>query len=289
MSYGRAFALVMLAALLSSTNGLFVRWLGEIGDWQLVFWRHAITGVAMLAVLAAWYRGRLPGTILRMGRIGAVGCVLFAASGILFMVALRNAPVADVVAVLGAVPPLTALVARITLGEKVFPSTWVAMVAAMTGITVMVAGNLGGANLLGVLLATGNALVVTGFATVLRWGHTIDMLPMIALGALLAAAVSAPLALADPLPDLRQGLILAVWCATITPFYYSLFVISSRRLPGGELMLSLPVEVIAASLFAWLLLGELPATPSLIGGGIVLAAVTGLALVRLRRQKPRAF
>ena len=108
MSYGRAFALVILAALLSSTNGLFVRWLGEIGDWQLVFWRHAITGVAMLAVLAAWYRSRLPGTILRMGRIGAVGCVFFAASGILFMVALRNAPVADVVAVLGAVPPLTA-------------------------------------------------------------------------------------------------------------------------------------------------------------------------------------
>lgn len=283
MSYGRAFALVMLAALLSSTNGIFVRWLGEIGDWQLVFWRHAIAGGAMLTILALWYRRRLPGTIVRMGRIGTLGCVFFAASGILFMVALRNAPVADVVAVLAAVPPLTALIARITLGEKVFPATWVAMAAAMGGIAVMVAGSLGGANLLGVLLATGNALVVAGFAVVLRWGHTIDMLPMIALGALLAAAISAPLALSGPLPDLEQALILFFWCATITPLYYSLFVISSRRLPGGELMLSLPVEVIAASLLAWLLLAEVPATASLIGGGIVLAAVTGLALVRLRR------
>jgi drug/metabolite transporter (DMT)-like permease len=283
MSYGRAFALVMVAALLSASNGVFVRWMGEIGDWQLVFWRHAVAGSAMLAVLAVWYRGRLPATVARMGRIGALGCVFFAASGILFMVALRNAPVADVVAVLGAVPPLTALIALIALKERVLPVTWAAMAGAMIGIATMVGGSIGGGNLAGVLLALANALVVAGFAVVLRWGRAIDMLPMIALGALAAAAASAPLAFPSELPDGGQIALLALWCAVVTPLYYSFFVISSRRLPGGELMLSLPVEVIAATLLAWLLLGELPGTASMVGGGIVLASVTGLALVRLRR------
>ena len=283
MSYGRAFALVMVAAVLSATNGIFVRWMGEIGDWQLVFWRHAVAGSAMLLVLSLWYRGRLPATVARMGRVGALGCLFFAASGILFMVALRNAPVADVVAVLGAVPPLTALIALFALRERVLPATWAAMAAAMAGIAIMVGGSIGGANLAGVLLALANALVVAGFAVVLRWGRSIDMMPMIALGALAAAVATAPLAFPAPLPDAGQVALLAVWCAAVTPLYYSFFVISSRRMPGGELMLSLPVEVIAATLLAWVLLGELPSLPSLIGGGIVIAAVTALALVRLRR------
>lgn len=288
MSYGRAFGLVMIAALLSSTNGLFVHWMGAIEPWALVFWRHAVLAAAMLLVLAIWYRRRLPGAVVRMGRVGALGCAFFGASGILFMLALRNAPVADVVFLLGAVPPLTALIARLALGERIMPATWVAMVAALCGMGVMVAGSLGGANMTGVLLAAGNACVVAGFAVVLRWGRAIDMLPLIAMGALLAAAVSAPFAFPGPPPDGEQALILLLWCGAIAPVYYTLFVISSRRLPGGELMLSLPTETIEAVLLAWIVLGQVPSSTSLLGGGIVVAAVTGLALLRLRQGEPRA-
>ena len=285
MSYGRAFALVMAAAVLSSTNGLFVRWMGDTGDWALVFWRHAALAVAMTLGLSLAYRGRLPAAVRNMGRAGLTGTLFFGAASVLYTVALRNAPVADVVFLLGAVPPLTALVAWLVLGERLLPSSWVAMAVALVGIGAMFAGGLGGGNLTGLLLATANAAVGVGFAVALRWGRAVDMLPMLALGSVVAAAVSAPFAFPGAALDLHQTGILLLWCGLVAPLYYTLFVISSRRLPGGELMLSLPVEIIAAVLLAWAVLGEVPRTASLAGGALVLAAVIGLALVRLRRPE----
>lgn len=283
MTYGRAFAMVMAAAVLSSTNGLFVRWMGDTGDWPLVFWRHAVLAVAMTAALALASRGRLPVLVAGMGRAGFVGSLFFAAAGILFMLALRNAPVADVVFLLGAVPPLTALVARLTLGERIRPSSWVAMAAAVGGIGVMFSGGLGGASLPGLLLAAGNACVVVGFAVALRWGQAGDMLPLLAVGSVLAALVSAPFAFPGATLDLHQAGVLLLWCGVVAPVYYTMFVVSSRYLPGGELMLSLPLEIIAAVTLAWIVLGEVPRPASLVGGGLVLVAVIGLAVVRLRR------
>jgi len=285
VSYGRAAALVAVAALMSATNGLFVRALGEIGDWQLVFWRHLIMGTTMIAVLAIRQRGALPAAIGRMGGVGALGCLCFGASGVLFMMSLHHAPIADVMFVMAAVPMLTAALAWATLGERVRRSTWLAMAVAMGGIALMVAGSLGGADMAGILFSVGNAFVVAGFATVLRWGRAMDMLPMFALGSLLAALTALVMAAPDLAIDREQALILLAWCGVVAPIYYSMFVIGSRRLPGAELMLSLPFETIAAASLAWLVLGELPAPASLAGGAIVLAAVIGLALVRLRRPE----
>jgi len=283
VSYGRAFAMVMASAVLSSTNGLFVRWMGDTGDWPMVFWRHAVLAVAMTIALVLAYGGRLPAVVARMGRAGVAGMLAFTGASVLYVLALRNAPVADVVFLLGAVPPLTALVARVTLGERVLPSAWIAMAVALVGIGTMFAGGLGGGNLTGLLFAAANALAGVALAVSLRWGHQIDMLPMIALGSVLAALVSAPLSFPGASLDLDQAGVLLLWCGLVVPLYYSLFVISSRRLPGGELMLALPVEISAAVALAWVVLGEAPRPGSLLGGGLVLAAVVGLAVVRLRR------
>ncbi|MBC6440173.1 MAG: hypothetical protein GDA49_07140 [Rhodospirillales bacterium] len=48
---------------------------------------------------------------------------------------------------------MTAVLGRVVLRETVYQFTWFAMAGALTGIAVMVVGNLGGGNLVGTAIA----------------------------------------------------------------------------------------------------------------------------------------
>jgi len=285
MRYGTAFALVLFAATLSSLNGLFVRSFEGMADWEIVFWRHLFLGIALSLAIAAHYRQRLGAVLRHMGWIGAAGGLCFGISTLLVTLALHNAPVADVMFVMAAVPFLTALLAWIALREPVHKATWFAMTGAITGIAVMVAGNLGSGNLSGTLMATGGALMVATFTVILRRGRGGDMVPMFAIGSFVAAAIALPFAGTDTTMPQQHLLLMVFWAMLVSPIYYTLFVVASRHIPGAELMLVLPLETIEAALLAWIFLAEIPTPQSFIGGAIVIASVSFLALVRIRRDR----
>ena len=50
-------------------------------------------------------------------------------------------------------------------------------------------------------------------------------------------------------------------------------------------MLVVPLETILAVLLAWLILSEIPSTNSLIGGILVIAAVSGMAIYRIYERR----
>ena len=79
---------------------------------------------------------------------------------------------------------------------------------------------------------------------------------------------------------------IGLWAGLVSPLYYSLFVVASRHIPVAELMLAVPLETILSVLLAWLVLAEIPSTNSLLGGIIVIAAVSGMAIYRIY-QRPR--
>jgi DME family drug/metabolite transporter len=288
MRYGTAFALVMVATALSSLNGLFVRSFDGMTDWQIVFWRHLILGIAIFIGLAFTSKGRILGGVRSLGWVGWAGALAFGLSAVLVTLAQHKAPIADVMFVLASVPFLVALLAWVTIGEAVHTMTWFAMTAALAGIGVMVEGNLGSGNLTGTLLGISGALMVAAFTVILRWGRALNMIPMFALGSLMGAAIALPFTGGDLAFDPGHLPLLLFWAALISPIYYSLFVIVSRHIPGAELMLALPIETIEATVLAWLVLGEIPSDQSMFGGAVVLAAVSALAWFRIRGQRSGA-
>ncbi len=78
--------------------------------------------------------------------------------------------------------------------------------------------------------------------------------------------------------------ILVLWGGLISPIYYSLFVVASRHIRAGELMLVVPLETILAVLLAWLVLTEIPGTNTLLGGILIIIAVSGMAIYRMYEQ-----
>ncbi|MBT7613593.1 MAG: DMT family transporter, partial [Rhodospirillaceae bacterium] len=192
MRYGTAVIVILIATSLSSLNGIFVNSFEGMTDWTIVFWRHLFVGIAMFVGLMLVYRKRFTGVLRSQGWIGLGGAVAFGLSTLFVTMAQHRAPVADVMFVLASVPFLTALLAWVALREAIHTITWFALGGAASGITVMVLGSLGSGNMTGMLLGIGAALTIATFAVILRWGKAIDMIPMFALGCLIAAAVALP-------------------------------------------------------------------------------------------------
>jgi len=277
--------MLITAATLASFNGVFIRALGDMTDWQIVFWRHLLIGLMLCLSLTWSCRSNVVSAFRQIGWLGIFGAVAFGFSLVFLTMALHKSPIADVMFTLAAIPILTALIAWAALRERIEKVTWIAMIGAAMGVALMVAGHLTGGSIKGVGLSVGCAITVSVFAVILRWGRELNMIPMFAVGSFIAAAIAAPFSFNGPSLNGESIAILLFWGGLVSPVYYSLFVIASRHIRAGELMLVVPLETILAVLLAWLVLSEIPSTNSLLGGILVIAAVSGMAIYRIYERR----
>ena len=63
-----------------------------------------------------------------------------------------------------------------------------------------------------------------------------------------------------------------------------LYTIGSKAVPSAELALLSMTEVVFGPLWVWLFLGETAGSYTLLGGGVLLVAITGNALSGLRSK-----
>ena len=287
--YGRGVAMVAAAGLVWSMGGLLFRLIEEATVWQIVAYRTLFLALSMLAYVLWRYRGATFTAFRRMGRWGLVGACGIGGANTLFMFSLEHTYVANTLLMLGASPLISAGMAWLLLRERVRRATMIAMLAVAAGVGVMVSGGLGTDRWFGDLMAV---LTVTSFSFVViavRAGRDVDMLPCVVLGAALAGAFAATMALvsgeglAIDAPDLG-------WCAMMGIIQMTggmvLFIAGSKHVPAAELALLSLTEVIAGTVWVWLAIGELPVAATFWGGGIVLVAIVFNALSGMRRRYP---
>lgn len=286
MRYGTGMVLVVLAGILWSTQGLIFRQIQDAGTWATLFWRS----VGMIPVLLAflvWRAGGNPLPAIRAvglaGALGGLGLV-GAFAGAIF--SIQSTTIANAVFLFAASPFLTALIGWMVLGERVRPETWAAMAVALTGIFVMVRGDLSGGAMAGNIAALLSALGFAVFTVTLRWGKVVDSLPSVLLGGIFSilagALISAQMGqtLAVPAPD-------ALWAMGMGAVTLSggmvLYELGSRVVPAAESALLSNIEVMLAPLWVWLFLNETASTATFMGGAILLVAVTLNGITGARR------
>jgi drug/metabolite transporter (DMT)-like permease len=243
-AYRLAVVLILVSSLGFSLNGLIVRSLHEATSWQLLFWRGLGVASGQLLILLWAYRATLPVEFARIGRWGLVASALNGTSPAGFFFALGHATLANVVFLLSAMPFVSAIVARLVLKERIQKQTLIAIPIAFVGIAIMVAGSIAAGAWLGNLLAlvTGGAVMVPLHDIVLCFG---------------------------------MG-------SVITGFGHVMFMKAAQILPAAEVTFLMLIEFVLAPVWVWLLVNEVPRPATLIGGGIVLATVTGWAYQRMR-------
>jgi len=265
---------VFLSAFFWSLGGIIARFIETQDSWTIVFWR-SVWAAAFLVAYMLWRDGfRGTKALFReMGMPGLAVACCFAVCSTSFVVALSYTTVANILLMQAGVPLFAALLAFMLFGEKVAPSTWAAIAAVIGGVAIMVSESLtGNVSPIG----DGLALVIAiGFsiATVItrRFSH-VRMTPATCLGTIFAGIFSFTQAtsLWTTIPD--AGLLFAFGAINLG-VGLAFFATGARMVPAALAALIGTFEPILGPIWVWLVHGEVPSQRTLIGGGIVLAAL----------------
>jgi len=260
---------VAFAAIAWSTAGILQRELSVDVATQLAG-RALFAAVGVGAYVAIAERGHVVHAFRAIGRPGIVVVALLAISSAAFFTALNHASVANVL-FLQALAPIVAAALGTVLGEPVSKRTWIAMLVAVGGVALMVGGP-SGASALGQALTILMSVSFAVTIVITRHRREVSMAPAMCLSQVLVFVLAAPFA------DLAQAgakdvALLATLGICQIGLGFVLLTVGARLIPAGEVALITLLEVVLGPLWVWLFLSEKPATVTLVGGAIVLAAV----------------
>jgi len=223
--------------------------------------------------------------IAAVGGAGVLSGALLGATFFFFILSLVRNTAANTFVLMSTAPFFAALFGWAFLRERVPARTWVAMAAALGGITLMFADGLDAGRTLGNALALG---VPTAFAlnvVVLRRMHAaVDMVPAVMIAGLISAVVAAPFALPLEVGARDLALLAAMGCIQLG-LGCLLMTRATRYLAAGEIGLLTLIETILAPIWVWLGVGEAPTLLALVGAAIVLGALAANEWVGFRRAR----
>lgn len=277
-------------AVLWSVAGVATRRLERAEDYEMTFWRSAFCAAFVVLAMVLVHRRRWFERVRAIGPVGLASGAMWSVMFTCFMVALAYGSVADVLVVMAAAPLMAALLGLVVLREPVPPRTWAAIVIAGAGIVWMVAEGLTADGLSGMAIAF--FVPIASAVNIVLLKHTgarVDLVPTVLVGALISAAVTLPLAwpLSSSAHDLAILAGLGVFQLAVPCM---MMVRAARHLAPHEIALIGLLEVVLGPLWVWVGAGEAPARATLVGGGLVLAALLLNELVALRsarRPAPR--
>ena len=280
---------VLMAGGLWSTVGLGVRLIEEAVVWQILLYRSVSLSL-FLYLFIRLRTGESP--LVQLRRTGWPAVIAALSLGAAYaggIFAIQSTSVANAMLLFASAPFMAAVLGWIVLREKVRLATWIALLAAIGGVAVMIAGEVDGGAMLGNVAALGSAFGFAVFTVALRWGRSVEMLPAVFLSGLLGAVIMGIICLVAGLPlvlSVQDGGIAVGMGVFQVGAGLILYTLGSRSLPAAELTLLSMAEVVLGPLWVWIFLGEMAALNTLLGGAILLAAIAGNAISGMRRQPP---
>lgn len=275
---------LVTATFFTSLAGILLRLLEAAGGWQILFYRSLAFVAAMLLFIAYRHRGRTPAAFVGVGQVGLAVSLSLCAAFILFIFAIFQTTVANVVFTISLSPFFAALFAWIILREAVAPATMAAMVLSLGGIGLMFGDGIASGSILGNMLALGCCLCYSAALVGMRKGRSVDMIPAVCLAGVGTAIIAGFMApdLTISRFDLGIAMVLGVFQLALQ---YILLTTATRFVPTAEVALISRLTLIMAPLWVWIFVDEVPSALTLAGGAIILVAVTGQSVFALRRAR----
>ncbi len=278
--------LVAGSALAWSFGGAIERYLETSEVWTIVFWR-SVFAAAFLAGFMLWRdgpRGTL-GLFRDMGVAGVGVAVCFTTASMSFIVALQYTSVANILLMQAGVPLIAALLAWLIFRERVSQATWLAIIAVIAGVAIMVSDSFGTSIS---AIGDGLALLISfAFATatvITRRHREVRMTPAVCLGVAIAAVLSAPLVGTFGVSAADMGLLVAFGALNLG-FGLALFTMGARMVPAALTALIGTLEPVLGPIWVWLIHDEIPTSRTIIGGLVVFAALMTHLMMEWQRQR----
>jgi drug/metabolite transporter (DMT)-like permease len=269
---GLAIAAVAACALLWSTGGLFIK----IVSWNpfaLAGMRSLIGGLLMLA----WIRR--PRFTWSFAQVA--GAVCYAGCMIGFVAANKLTTAANAILLQYTAPLYAAIFGWVFLKEKASALDWATIAVVLGGMTLFFMDKLSPGNMVGNLIAIVSGVFFAGAMVSFRAQKSSSSLESILLSHAITVVVSIPF-LFHGWPSLAgwAGIgALGVFQIGISSILLSYGV---KHVTALQSLLTAVIEPIFNPLWVFLAIGELPGPRALVGGAIILVAVTLRSVLSLR-------
>jgi drug/metabolite transporter (DMT)-like permease len=283
--YWMGVLLTGLGAVVLSPDALLFRLL-ESDLWTAAFWRLLLMGLTIMGGLMVIRRRRLIGDIRAIGWALAPAAICMAISNLGFVYALTHSTVAETLTILATAPVFAAIFAAF-LGERPPLRTWIAALAIAAGIAIILDAGFSGGTSAGNVGALIAAISIAGFFTIGRIRRDCDMTPALGLSSILSAIVCGCMADTLQPADGDWPVLIAVG-VFILPIAFTLITLGPRRLPAAEVGMLMLLETALGPLWVWLALEEAPTEATLLGGGLIVAALAAHSLAAWRAERPEA-
>ncbi|HLA11115.1 MAG TPA: EamA family transporter [Pyrinomonadaceae bacterium] len=272
--------LVLAAAVIWSTGGLFIKWT-SLSGLELSF------GRSLLAAITVAIFTRSEGFGLNAGT--AVASVLYAALLLLFVLATKATTAANAIFLQYTAPLYVLILEPLLYKERFRQRDLVTVIACVAGMSLFFVGQLRPQDVTGNILALGSGLCFAFYFLLLRHSSArkVNRASSVIYGNLLVVLIAAPAgisALSTITPsDALSVLYLGVVQIGVA---YTLFTLGmARGIRSLDAGIVGYVEPVLNPVWVFLFLGERPSRWALIGGIIIISAVATHTVVKARENR----
>ena len=265
-SHLKGILMTFIGVVILSPDSVLIR-LTDADSWTVLFYRGLLMSIGVMILLLITYRSK---TIVEFKKIGRGGLWIGWLHGIMtgtFVFAIMHTSIANTLVIISTGPIWIAIIAWFTLREKASLITWLAMIIVFIGIYIVMSANFGGQNIVGDIFALITAILMGFTFTLVRKYKTVNMVPTMAIGGVIAAIIAcifAPTLVLKP-----EAIIYVVAMGVILSISFSLITIAPRYMPAAEVGMIMPLETVLGTLIAWRVINEVPSSNAIIGGIIV--------------------
>jgi drug/metabolite transporter (DMT)-like permease len=281
-THRRAVLYLILTATLWSTSGLLVK----VIDWQPM---SILAGRSLLAacVFAVYLRDLR----FRPSRVQIVGAAAFLATQVLFITATKMTTAANAIFLQYTAPVTVIPLSVLWLGERPTRADWVALIAILAGLGFFFGDDLSLDGRVGNILAIVSGVTMAVMTVCMRRaGMETENHRAPAQTILMSHVTGALIGMpsltreAFTLPNLGIIAFLGLFQIGLAFLLYSSAV---RHVHALETTLIVTLEPILNPLWVFLVIGEMPGPMALLGGALVIGAVTYRSWISARRPAPQ--
>jgi drug/metabolite transporter (DMT)-like permease len=271
--------LAMVAtAFLWSIAGLFIK----VIDWNPI----AIAGLrSFIASIVIFVYLKRPEFNFSFPQIAAA--IAHALTMLLFVAANKTTTAANAILLQYTAPVMTAFIGATLLKERPRVEHFFALPIAAVVMIIMFFNELGGGNLFGNVLALMSAITMSFYFVFMRMQKDGSPLESILLSHWLTAIICIIISLFLPFPQVTLKSLGAIAVLGIVQLGLSaiLFSIAIKRVSLISAILIAIIEPVFNPVWVFIVIGEGPGVNALIGGGIIVLAVTGASVFSARSKE----
>jgi len=266
------YILLLFGGFCLSWGGFVIRSFEEASVWQILLLRSLFFMIALIIFLIITYKKNTIRVLKDAGFAGLLGGFVMSLSFIAFVVAMTNTSVANVVFIISTQTMFLAIFGYFYLKEKVSLVSFISILLAMSGITIMVGDSLTSGSFFGNLVALAIPINFSILVMIIRKNKNLDMVPAIFYSGIFSVIYGLILSESFVFTshDILMGFFLGV---PQLAFGFICITIGSRSTPSATIGLLMLSETICAPIWVLLFLNEIPPVSTLIGGFIIIIAI----------------